>query len=150
MLSNLVSASHLTTSSNRQYSPHNHCEYMEMAVAPSAFEAHASRTYVIEENIESGTQNNNSQHHAGMQQTQRPCAPPSLGMLLGINAFGVMGQMGMHPSHLMYQRNLQNSKQEAEKNSHELSTFRPIQPAQSVAGKGGGERDAMLKPENVV
>ena len=57
---------------------------MEMAVAPSAFEAHASRTYVIEENIESGTQNSNSQHHAGMQQTQRPCAPPSLGMLLGV------------------------------------------------------------------
>jgi hypothetical protein len=84
MLSNLVSASYLTTSSNRQYSPHNHCEYMEMAVAPSAFEAHASRTYVIEENIESGTQNSNSQHHAGMQQTQRPCAPPSLGMLLGV------------------------------------------------------------------
>lgn len=100
MLSNLISASHLNPLPNRRYCPTNHCEYIEMAVAPSAYEAHATRTFVIEE----GMQEDNdlidlpNARHTSSSGTH-PLAPPSISSLLGIGAFGLTGP---HPSHMMY------------------------------------------------
>tara|TARA_B100001094_G_C18188280_1_gene805347 strand:+ start:393 stop:848 length:456 start_codon:yes stop_codon:yes gene_type:complete len=151
-----------------------------MAVAPSAFEAHASRKYVIEEGMETEMQNDSCQRDKQNKQTQRPYASPSIGMLLGINAFGVMGPMSMHPSHFIHDRHLQQptngSKNSLEHslengsansltqssitNSNDLdssqqiprkfSAFKPITPMQNVAGEGEGERDTMLRSGNVV
>ena len=100
MLSNLISASYLNSTPGRRYSPNNHCEYIEMAVAPSAYEAHATRTFVIEE----GMQEDNdlidmpNGRHASAPGTH-PQAPPSISSLLGIGAFGLTGP---HPAHMMY------------------------------------------------
>lgn len=71
-----------------------------MAVAPSAYEAHATRTFVIEE----GMQEDNdlidlpNARHTSSSGTH-PLAPPSISSLLGIGAFGLTGP---HPSHMMY------------------------------------------------
>ena len=103
MLHNIISASYMNSTPGRRYSPNNHCEYIEMAVAPSAYEAHATRTFVIEEGIQDDNDLSDVQgaRHASAPVTPSH-APPSISALLGIGGFGFTGP---HPAHMMYMAN---------------------------------------------
>ncbi len=106
MLQNIISASYMNSTPGRRYSPNNHCEYIEMAVAPSAYEAHATRTFIIED----GMQNDNDMSDMqGVRHAPTPVtpshAPPSISALLGIGGFGFTGP---HPAHMMYMANKQS------------------------------------------
>ena len=110
-----------------------------MAVAPSAYEAHATRTFVIEE----GMQEDNdlidlpNARHTSSSGTH-PLAPPSISSLLGIGAFGLTGP---HPSHMMYlaKKSYGDSAFVGPQGSKGFHGFQGFQGSQASLGSQGSQ-----------
>jgi len=168
MLANLVAASVFGNSNLRKYSSENHCEYVEMTVNPSTFEAHASRMYVIDDSLhehawiadasdaaEQGSgvsmyhSTKNSMHNTTHKSRQaQHTHPPSMARLFGVSGFGFAPP---HPAQFMHppSSTLTCNTSHTADNAH-CSPIIPIIPQTQVPSEGDEEHDCMLAPGHVV
>ena len=144
MLSNIVAA---TINNGRQYCTNNHCEYMEMAIEPSPYEAYATRTFVIDDSLQDDNvllDMPDVRHPTAPHTAATPAnAPPSICTLLGI---GVFDLTGTHTAHMLYLA----QKSAEESALHASQSLAASQSKQEEIGEKDAGEDDLLVPDNMV